>query len=83
VSRFDDAVTSRRKSSPYATLGMTWVSRASRLLDGAAGWLVALAFLVLPSAFHIDSPMRHGDALVTPRSDATLRPSGARQRLTT
>jgi hypothetical protein len=28
----------------------------------------------------IDSPMRHGDALVTPRSDATLRPSGARQR---
>jgi hypothetical protein len=63
----------------YATLGMTWVSRASRLFDGAAVWLVALAFLVLPSAFHhrlTDAPWRRPrDAEVGCHVAAKRRPA--------
>jgi hypothetical protein len=62
---------------------MTWVSRASRLFDGATVWFVALCFLVLPSAFHhrlTDAPWRRPrDAEV--RCHGDLRGAGRRYPL--
>jgi hypothetical protein len=59
---------------------MTWVSRASRLFDGAAAGCGACFSFAAISPSIIDSPMRHGDALVTPKSDVILTLRGAGRR---
>jgi hypothetical protein len=59
---------------------MTWVSRASRLFDGAGVWLWRLLLLCCHQPSFIVSPLRHDAAFVTPRSDVMVTSRGAGRR---